>query len=38
VIERIGPDAVRAVVVDVVSHISERLVKEEIDRIRNQHV
>ena len=30
-------DAVRAVVVDVVSQISERLVKEEIERIRNQH-
>jgi len=38
VIERLGPDAVRAVVVDVVSQISERLVKEEIDRIRKQHV
>jgi len=38
VIERLGPDAVRAVVVDVVSEISERLVKEEIARIRDQHV
>jgi hypothetical protein len=28
---------VRAVVVDVVSEISERLVREEIERIRNQH-
>jgi hypothetical protein len=37
VIERLGPDTVRAVVVDVVSQISERLVKEEIDRIRRQH-
>jgi hypothetical protein len=38
VIERIGPEAVRAVVTDVVSEISERLVKEEIDRIRKPHV
>jgi hypothetical protein len=38
VVERLGPDAVRAVVADVVSEIAERLVKEEIDRIRNQHV
>ena len=38
VIERLGPDAVRAVVTDVVSEISERLVKEEIERIRKQHV
>jgi hypothetical protein len=37
VVERLGPDAVRAVVVDVVSDVSERLVKEEIERIRNQH-
>ena len=37
VVERLGPDAVRAVVVDVVSEVSERLVKEEIERIRNQH-
>ena len=38
VIERLGPDAVRAVVVDVVSEIAERRVNEEIDRIRKQHV
>jgi hypothetical protein len=37
VVQRLGPDAVRAVVVDVVSEISERLVREEIERIRNQH-
>jgi hypothetical protein len=37
VVERLGPAAVRAVVVDVVSEVSERLVKEEIERIRNQH-
>lgn len=34
VIERLGPDAARAAVTDVVSEIAERLVKEEIDRIR----
>ena len=34
VIQRLAPDAVRAVVVDVVSEIAERLVKEEIARIR----
>ena len=34
VIQRLAPDAVRAVVVDVVSEVSERLVKEEIARIR----
>lgn len=38
VIERLGPDAVRAVVTDVVAEISERLVKEEIERIRKQNV
>jgi hypothetical protein len=38
VVERLGPDAVRAVVTDVVSDVSERLVKEEIARIRKQHV
>ena len=38
VIERLGPDAVRAVVVDVVSEIAERRVNEEIERIRKQHV
>ena len=37
VIQRLAPDAVRAVVVDVVSEIAERLVKEEIARIRKQH-
>jgi len=37
VVERLGPEAVRAVVADVVSEVSERLVKEEIERIRNQH-
>jgi hypothetical protein len=37
VVDRLGPEAVRAVVVDVVSEVSERLVKEEIERIRNQH-
>jgi hypothetical protein len=34
VVQRLAPDAVRAVVVDVVSEIAERLVKEEIARIR----
>ena len=34
VIERLAADAVRAVVVNVVSEVSERLVKEEIARIR----
>ena len=38
VIERLGPDAVRAVVVDLVSEIAERRVNEEIERIRKQHV
>jgi hypothetical protein len=38
VIERMAPDVVRAVVADIVSETAERLVKEEIDRIRNQHV
>jgi hypothetical protein len=38
VIERLGPDAVRAVVADVVSEIAERRVNEEIERIRKQHV
>ena len=38
VIERMAPDAVRALVADIVSETAERLVKEEIDRIRNQHV
>ena len=34
VVQRLAPDAVRAVVVEVVSEVSERLVKEEIARIR----
>ena len=38
VIERLGPDAVRTVVADVVSEIAERRVNEEIERIRKQHV
>ena len=38
VVVRLGPDAVRAVVADVVSDVAERLVKEEIDRIRKPHV
>jgi hypothetical protein len=38
VIEKMAPDAIRALVADIVSETAERLVKEEIDRIRNQHV
>ena len=38
VIERMAPDAIRAIVTDIVSETAERLVKEEIDRIRNPHV
>jgi len=38
VIERLGPDAARDLVGDVVSRIAERLVREEIKRIRNKHV
>jgi hypothetical protein len=34
----LGPDAIRAVVADVVSDIAERLVREEIDRLRKPHV
>jgi hypothetical protein len=34
VAQRMAPDAVRAVVTDVVSQVAERLVKEEIARIR----
>ena len=34
VVQRLAPDAVRAVVAGVVSEIAERLVKEEIARIR----
>lgn len=36
VIARLAPDAVRAVVAEVVSEVAERLVREEIDRIRNR--
>ena len=38
VIERLGPGIARDVVVQVVSEVAERLVKEEIARIRNTHV
>jgi hypothetical protein len=39
VIERMAPSVVRPVVADVVSEIAERLVREEIERIRGkQHV
>jgi hypothetical protein len=34
VLERLAPDAARAVVTDVVSQVAERLVREEIARIR----
>ena len=34
VLERLAPDAVREIVADLVSPIAERLVREEIDRIR----
>ena len=34
VLERLAPDAARAVVVDVVSEVAERLVRQEIARIR----
>lgn len=34
VLEQLAPDTVRAVVADIVSEVSERLVKEEIARIR----
>ena len=40
IIERLGPEAVRAVrgiVVQVVSEMAERLLREEIDRTRNTH-
>jgi hypothetical protein len=36
VIERLGHDAVRDVVAAVVSSVAERLVREEIERIRNK--
>jgi hypothetical protein len=35
VLERLAPDAARAVVVEVVSEVAERLVREEIARIRS---
>ena len=38
VVERLGPAMARDVVAQVVSQVAERLVKEEIARIRNQHV
>ncbi len=34
VLERVGPDALKAAVADVVSDVAERLVREEIERIR----
>ena len=37
VLERLAPDAVRAVVADVVLEVAERLVREEIERLRKQH-
>ncbi|OFW05958.1 MAG: hypothetical protein A3I61_06695 [Acidobacteria bacterium RIFCSPLOWO2_02_FULL_68_18] len=37
IIERLAPDQVRAVVADVVSEVAERLVREEIERIRHTH-
>ena len=37
VVERLSPDAVRAVVAEVVAEAAERLVKEEIERIRKKH-
>ncbi len=36
VLERLGPDAVRDVVADVVADVAERLVRQEIARIRRQ--
>jgi CheY-like chemotaxis protein len=36
VVERLAPQALREVVADVVSDVSERLVRDEIQRIRNQ--
>ena len=38
VLERLAPDAARAVVVEVVSEVAERLVREEIARIRKSAV
>jgi CheY-like chemotaxis protein len=37
VVERLGPDAARDLVADVVSRVAERLVRDEIQRIRNKH-
>ena len=36
VLERLGPDAVRAVVADIVADVAERLVRQEIARIRGR--
>jgi hypothetical protein len=36
VVERLGPDVARALVADIVSDVAERLVKEEIERIRKK--
>jgi hypothetical protein len=36
IIERLAPNLVRDVVVQVVSEVTERLVREEIERIRNK--
>jgi hypothetical protein len=38
IIERLGPNAAREVVVEVVSEVAERLVSAEIERIRKKHV
>jgi len=38
IVARLAPDVVRAVVVEIVSEMAERLVREEIDRIRKKHV
>jgi len=37
VVERLGHGALREVVSDVVSAVAERLVREEIERIRTSH-
>jgi len=36
VLERLAPDAARQLVADIVSEVAERLVREEIARVRNQ--
>ena len=36
VVERLGTGAIRDVVADVVANVSERLIREEIARIRNK--